>query len=285
MAKETVAIATPSLGVVSIFWARCWANIIQPNFAGMALFCLRDGVGGEIAETRNGIVDAVLQHHRDHSEISHILWIDDDVIVQPGVLLELLHQSKKFDVPIVNGTYFQKMPGNLTTPLIYPEPGGGADFFRPDEVYEVFAAGMGLTLVRREVYERMAAELPLGTDRYVRPRWYYTSNAFEDTKADDKGVVDLGWTEDTWFYQHAREMGLKVLVDTCPHALGFHISTVKACIKCGLEPGTKTARECPKCKGPLSWLDKGYPTRQWDAWVNGEKIVWSGPGGVETVWE
>jgi hypothetical protein len=260
-------------------------SVLLSNFAGKCIFYLRDGVGGEIAEVRNGIVDSVLTYSRENTPISHLFWVDDDVLVMPGAMLELLHQSKKFNVPIVNGVYFQKLADDLTSPLIYPEPGGGADVFRPDMIYEVFAAHMGLTLVRREVYDRMAAELDLGKDKYGRPRWYRTSDSFEDTSQDERGVIDIGYTEDTFFYRNAASLGLKVLADTTRHAFGFHIATVRACLKCEIQPEAANARSCPKCGGSLSLIDKGYPTRQWNQWINGEKICWWNGNGEVTVWD
>ena len=251
--KERIQIAqcTPSLGMVSIWWSRAVQCIFGENHSGKSIFYLRDGVGGEIAEVRNNLVQMVLDHKTPHS---HVFWIDDDVLVFPGCLLELLHQYKD----VVSGVYFTKMPGNLSSPLIYSTEGAGPDQFVPDAAYPVFAHGMGLTLVRTEVYRRMAAELDLGRDKYNRPQWYRTSDAATELREGDNGVVDTGYTEDTWFLRNCHRIGVHPHVVTTKHAFAFHYDATS---------------------------DRGYPEKQWQQWISGAPIVWDVAEGEPVVWE
>jgi hypothetical protein len=247
-----IAKCTPSLGNVSLWWTRATESIAWPTGGtGKAIFYLRDGVGGEIAEVRNGIVDAVLEYDRTTAPVSHLFWIDDDVLVFPGCLLELLHQR----VDICSGVYFTKMPGHGSEPLIYPERNGGADSFRPNEAYDVWGHGMGLTLVRTDVYKRMRDELKLPPDKYGRPSWYHTTKLDEEIRQDETGILQFGWTEDLWFLENASKLGYKPRVVTTKHAFGFHYD----------------AR-----------ADKGYPEEQWKQWIAGEAIVWQTPDGPVT---
>jgi hypothetical protein len=223
------------------------------NCCGKALFYLRDGVGGEIAEVRNGIVDAVLEYDRKANAVSHLFWIDDDVLVFPGCLLELLH----LDTDIASGVYFTKLPDSLASPLVYSERLGGADRFRPGDIYPVWGHGMGLTLVRTSVYRRMRDELRLPQDKYGRPSWYHTTRVSDEVTQDETGLVHTGYTEDLWFLENASKLGYRPVIDGTKHAFGFHYDAAK---------------------------DRGYPTEQWEQWIRGEPIRWRTPGGV-IVWD
>ena len=152
---KIIAQCTPSLGLVSLQWARAIQSVLWPMRTGHTVLYLRDGAGGEIAETRNAIVDAAMRCE-ETTPIWKLFWVDDDVIVQQGCLLELLHQN----TPICSGVYFSKREGNLSEPLIFPLD-GGVDHFKPDAIYDVFGHGMGLTLVDLDVYRRMRDELQL----------------------------------------------------------------------------------------------------------------------------
>lgn len=248
---QSIALATPSLGNVSIWWSRLCMSIIWPMNRGQTIFYLRDKVGGEVAECRNAIVDSVLAYDRVSGPISHIFWVDDDVLVFPGCLLELLHQNKD----ICSGVYFTKREGNLAEPLIFPLDSDPRTGFYPNEVYEVAGHGMGLTLVRTQVYKDLAAKQLTTMDKYGRPEWYNTSKDGTDVSQDEKDVISLGHTEDTDFCGKARKLGYKCYIDTNAHAFGFHYDKEK---------------------------DKGYPEATWIAWIRGNPIIWETPDGIIT---
>jgi hypothetical protein len=249
-----IAKCSPSLGDVSIWWSRCCQSIIWPMARGRAIFYLRDKVGGEIAEVRNGIVDAVLEYDKTTNPVTHLFWVDDDVLVFPGCLLELLHQ----DTDICSGVYFTKMPGNLSEPLIFPYDDDNRNTFEPDQVYDVLGHGMGLTLVRTEVYKRMRDELNLSKDKYGRPEWYHTTKFEEDVTQDESGMIGLGCTEDTYFCRNAIKLGYSPRIVTSKMAFGFHYDRQN---------------------------DKGYPERQWNQWINCQPIEWNLPGGKKVIWD
>lgn len=260
MAKSTVKViakCTPSLGDVSIWWARMTECIYWPNNHAKAIFYLRDQVGDEVAEIRNAIVESVLRYDAECHAVSHLFWVDDDVLCFPGCLLELLHQDRD----IASGVYFLKMEGNLTSPLIYPEAGGGTARFIPDQVQEVWAHGMGLTLIRTEVYKRMRDELLTRevngvkeklVDKYGRYRWYHKTDLMTELSQDEHDLTRMGFTEDTYFLDQAGRLGYRAAVVTTKHCFGFHYD--------------KEA-------------DKGYPEKQWGQWTKGEPIVWDTPAG------
>ncbi len=257
---KIIAYCTPSLGMVSLWWVRMMASIYHPNNHGKGYFFAKDDVGDEVAEVRNCIVESVLNYDRDHHEVSHLFWLDDDVLMQPGCLLELLHQDRD----IVSGVYFLKMEGSLSSPLIYPESGGGTARFIPDQVQEVWGHGMGLTLVKTEVYKRMLREqltrtvdgqTQLLTDKYGRPRWYHKTDLMHEIEEDEHGLAKMGMTEDTYFLDRASRIGYKPAVVTTKHAFGFHYDAKR---------------------------NKGYPEQQFNQWQAGQPIVWDTPAGPVT---
>jgi hypothetical protein len=280
---KIIARCTPSLGFVSLWWSRAVETILYPDgCSGRTLFYLRDHDGGKIAEVRNGIVDAVLKYDRDVQEVSHLFWVDDDVLVFPGCLIQLLKCSEQYKAEIVSGVYFTKQA--VSRPLVYPKRNESSDIFWPNRQYPVFGHGMGLTLVEVGVYRRML-DLGLPMDCYGRPQWYHTTKLMDEVYEDEKGIIHLGSTEDFYFLDHAEKLGYQPYIDTTKHAFGFHYQP-EYCCDCGWQhPSVKMSRthkrDNPTHKMALE--DKGYPVEQWEQWTSGECIRWQTPDG-EVVW-
>lgn len=278
---KSVAKCTPSLGTVSIWWCRCSEAILWPMSAGKSVFYLRDKVGGEIAEVRNGIVESVLAYDAVSGPVSHLFWVDDDVLVFPGCLLELMSH----DADVASGVYFSKMPGRLAEPLIFREPDAGTDRFVPDKVYPVWGHGMGLTLVKTDVYRKMRDELNLPKDKYGRTQWYHTTDTSSYVWEDERGVIHTGFTEDLWFLGNVARLGIRPVVDTTKHAFGFHYRQEYVCA-CGFsDPDVRAARQHKArfLEHVVSLEDRGYPEEQWNQWIRGESIRWQTPEG-SVVW-
>lgn len=276
MAVRVIAKCTPSLGEVSLGWARASELIFWPNNHGKLILNARDWVGGEIAETRNAIVETALECDARGPEVSALFWLDDDVLPFPGVLLELLNTMEQRGLSICSGTYFTKYAGNGSGPLIYPEEGGGTAAFVPDQVQEVWGHGMGLTLVRLEVYKRIRDELltrTVGgqaqrlTDKYGRPQWYHTTDTMTEIHDDAQGVTRMGCTEDIHFLMLAHQLGYKTAAVTTKHAFAFHLTPEKHDVH-----GRRIREE------------RGFPEAQFKQWSEGQPITWQTPGGT-VVWD
>lgn len=304
MPTKVIAQCTPSLGTVSLQWANAVKSLLWPMATGETALFLRDGEGGEIAEVRNTIVQSALIAD-ELTPISHLFWIDDDVIPQQGALLELLHQN----VDICSGVYFSKREGSQSEPLIFPL-GGGRDKFRPNTIYDVAGHGMGLTLVRLEVYKRMRDELNLPPDKYNRPGWYHTSKKDDEYSCDSAGIIDAGHTEDLYFCTNAMKLGYQPRIVCTKHAFGFHFRTEKRAPEISLASLDRLLQKaCNDGRGKMSVADlakhalpllnahikalspgkivqmeQGYPEEQWDSWTRGESITWQTPDGP-VVWE
>jgi len=185
------------------------------------------------------------------------------------------------DADIASGVYFSKREGELSEPLIFPEKGGGADRFKPNQVYPVWGHGMGLTLVKLDVYKRMADELDLGQDKYGTPKWYHTSED-DDIYQDENDVIHTAFTEDLWFCHNAGRLGYRPLINTHKHAFGFHYES-RPVIKKDDEWGQVDLITYLEYRGEKQMMDYGYPDKQWRQYVLGQKITWDTPQG-EVVW-
>lgn len=283
-----VARCTPSLGRVSIWWARAAENLMHPMGVGKLCLYVQDEAGGGIAEARNALVETALTYDREANPVSHLLWLDDDVLAFPGALLELLNVNQD----VASGVYFLKADGPASQPLVWldADPAAGVHEgvmvpFAPDRVLPAKYTGMGLTLVRLSVYKRMAAELDLGTDRHGRTKFYHTATP-DDVREDGLGGIEVGFTEDVYFYRQAARVGVRPWVSTTKHAFGFHTSTLFCCKDCGFRSVEEAlaARHLLSCPGHrLREELAGWPEKQFRQWAAGEKIVW-GVGGEKVVW-
>ena len=106
--------------------------------------------GSQIVHTsRNSLLEAALMH----KEWTHCLFIDDDMVFPPETLDTLL----KYDKPIIGVSYVGKAaPFHLITfDLVDGEPTRWPQDRGRNGAVKVFAVGMGVTLIRREVVEAM----------------------------------------------------------------------------------------------------------------------------------
>lgn len=240
--QRFIAVATPSLGAVPIEWTNAMIALRcvgWPRNIGFITYFTIDSEGGEVAECRNRIVCQALDFCKSETrEISHIFWVDDDVIVDKDSLKTLL----RHDRPIASGVYFTKEED--PDPLIIPGRNMGMTPYVPDRAFESWAHGMGLTLVRMDVYRRMMEETDLGRDKYGLPAWYRTIKGGEEAPEDG---VPWDASEDVYFLDRASRIGYHGFVDTSRQTFGWHMDI-------------KTRQ--------------GYPMKQYAQRMTGKPIVW-----------
>jgi hypothetical protein len=186
------------------------------------------------ALARNEIVANALA--TPDAEVTHIFFVDDDVLFHSDVLLTLLSHAR----PIVSGLYFHKSP--LVSPLIWAAPHQGTASWVPDTLMECWAHGMGLTLIEIEVFRRVR---PTALDVRGNPEWFRT----ERTQV---GEIPTDISEDVYFLRHAAEAGYSPLVDTSKEAFGWHFDGKR---RLGY-PKTQWTEFCER--GTVTW-----PTAQW----------------------
>jgi hypothetical protein len=181
--QHSVMIATPTFGWVSMNWHQNVAGLQTPIWFSPMHF---SPSGMEIGKARNHCVEAAFEFGS-----SHIMFIDDDVLCPVDALLRLMNH----DVPVAAGVYWSKQ--RPSSPLIFVEghTGGYTDWELGD-LLEVDACGMGCTLLKMEVFEKMD------------PPWFKTIRGEYD---DGVGFM----TEDIFFCKKMhKELGLRPLVDT-----------------------------------------------------------------------
>lgn len=218
-----ICICTPTLGSVSIEWTAMLKDLLWPmNTCYMNVF-VKDDIGGEIAEARNKIVAQAMSYENEHREVTKLFWLDDDVLPSRTALLALNNHDKD----IVSGVYFTRC--DVSEPLIFPGRGQGTLPFIPDKIYgtgkryskdesEILGHGMGLCLIKMDVYKEMQKEIDL--DKYGNPQWYKTTTVSDATV--EHNTLFLGGTEDLYFLNKANEMGFRPVVDCSRHTFGFH---------------------------------------------------------------
>lgn len=245
---KCIVICTPSLGAVSVWWARQIAELIHPLNIGRRVCFVRDDIGGQIAETRNKIVADAMRLENDRMEIDSLFWVDDDVLVSRGALMQLYGHHR----PIASGVYFLK--GDPSVPLLMPGRVQGTDPFVPNKVYDCWGVGMGLCLVKMDVYRRMLAG-GLPTDKLGNPEWYKTVKEYS-LQGD---MLDSGGTEDLYFLDAAQKVdqAFKPLADCGKWAFGWHYDLA---------------------------THKGWPEPQFKQWSAGKKVVWETKDGT-VEWE
>lgn len=250
--RSFIAMGFPTFGVVNIGWAsRVFAQLRHPMNTVVRHYIVE---GNEVGLARNEIVARALEveDHDPSIRCSHVFFVDDDVLVHQDALLKL----HAHDRDIVSGLYFSKT--SVPDALILMEE-GTARRWTPGELVECWAHGMGLTLVKSEVFRRMRDELELGEDSLGNPAWFRTTRDAVLTRPDGMPAIH-NQTEDVYFLRKAAQLGYSPAVDTSHQAFGFHWAQ-----------GERRA----------------YPLKQWDEFVRtgGRRITWTDtPDGRPVVW-
>lgn len=191
-----VVVGIPSFGMVSTYFMQARNSQQFPLVSSSIDHVV---LNKPIAEARNEIVEFALSQNANY-----IYWLDDDVIAPPDSFLKMVNHQKD----IVNGVYWSK--SNPPMPLLFRNHLEGPYYdWHIGDLIEIDAAGMGLTLVKTDVYRKMSKEIP--------GPWYSTEySSFPGVK-----VTPFNNTEDLYFYWKARKLGYKIWADTSIQALHY----------------------------------------------------------------
>lgn len=191
-----VVVGIPSFGMVSTYFMQARGS---QQFPLVSSAIDKIVLNRPIADARNEIVEFALQQNANY-----IYWLDDDVIAPPDAFLRMYNQHKD----IINGVYWSK--SNPPMPLLFRNHLEGPYWdWHVGDLIEIDAAGMGLTLVKTDVYRKMAKELP--------GPWYSVEySSFAGVKASP-----FNNTEDLYFYWKARKLGYQVWADTGVQGLHY----------------------------------------------------------------
>lgn len=248
--QEVIPVLTPTMGVASFWYFTSILGMVWPMNCGKAVIPTMDRKGGEIAQMRNRLVSMMLTTHETGlANVTYVMWIDDDVVVHPWVIPQLVQHERD----IVSGVYFSK--GDVSEPLIFDGPSAGTGKFIPEQTRESWGWAQGLSLVKLDVYRRMRDELDLEKDEYGVPMWYESPM----TQALKNGNFHSPGTEDFPFFDKCNKLGYTCLQDMSQRAFGFHFD-----IKAGI----------------------GYPQKQWEQFERREPVVWPATKhSEEVVWK
>jgi len=251
--REFIALGVPTFGTVNIFWAmRTFGMLRHPMNRDVYQFVV---LGNEVGLARNEIVaKALAREEADPTKrCSHVFFIDDDVFVHPEALLKLMADDRD----IVSGLYFAKTA--TPQPLVLMED-GVEKTWKPGEIVDCWAHGMGMTLIRTEVFRRLRDETDLGVDQMGNPNWFETTRDAMTLRADGSPAFTMrNQTEDVAFLRKAAALGYQPSVDTGPQTFGFHWAAAER---------------------------RGYPLKQWREYESLGTITWTEtPDGVPVVWE
>lgn len=250
--REFIAMGLPTFGTVHIGWAmRAFGMLRIPMNRTMRHYIVE---GNEVGLARNEIVVRALEVEDVDPTMrcSHIFFVDDDVLLHPDSLLKLYQDDR----PIISGLYFSK--SSVPEALVLMEE-GTARKWTPGDIVECWAHGMGLTLIRAEVFQRMRDELDLGVDSEGNPCWFRTTRDALLVRPDGAPAM-MNQTEDVYFLRRAAELGYQPAVDTSHQTFGFHWSSQER---------------------------RAYPLKQWEEFTEtgGRSITWTDtPDGKPVVW-
>ncbi len=240
MKKKFIALCVPSRGKAPIEFTHHLLQVIYPlNYGQVTNFfsTQREPVPVDVA--RNQLVANMESFETEYREVSHLFWLDDDVLVQPTVILRLFGLNRLW----ASGVYFTK--DISSQPVAFPGVKCGSIEYVPNTRLEVDVVGAGLSLIRMDVYRQMRAKLDLGKDSRGNTAYYrYTGPR---SARIDEGSIVAREGEDVYFCRRAAEIGIKPLVDCSYHSIGWHHD---------METG------------------RTYPEEQFRQHIRGEKIVW-----------
>ncbi len=191
-----VVIGIPSFGMVSTFFYQAMKG---QQFPLVSSAIDKVVLNKPIADARNEIVQYALDQGANY-----IFWVDDDVIPPGDAFLKMYNHQKD----IVNGVYWSK--SNPPMPLMFRNHLEGPYWnWHIGDFIEIDAAGMGLTLVKTDVYRKIEAELG--------GPWYSTEYA--SFPGVNKSPANN--TEDLYFYWKAKKVGYQVWCDTSIQAYHY----------------------------------------------------------------
>ena len=135
------------------------------------------------AWARNGIAENILG--------DWVLMLDTDQTFEPDLLCRMVSLLNEFDLDVLTGLYHYKIPPH--NPVLYAWDAQGQQFHgiagwsTPGRLLRVDCAGAGCLMIRRRVFERIAAEM-------------------KQKPFDPIGV----WSEDFSFFVRLIQLGIKV---------------------------------------------------------------------------
>lgn len=152
-----------------------------------------------VTMARNNLCLAALQLQESEG-ITHLLMIDDDMIVPPGSIEKLALN----DVPVIGGAYYTRD----ARPVAYAfDPFEFLEYIPGEGVIPVGGTGGGFLLISCDLLRKMQ-------DKY-KDTWWFQSQVERDPATGKEAYLG----EDVFFFKRLREMQIQAYLD-CNVQLG-----------------------------------------------------------------
>lgn len=181
----------------------------------------------------------------------YILFIEDDTIPPPGVLLELgrVLDTSGPEVMACGGIYTTRC--DAPEPIVYMGPGQGAHWdWRLGDIFECWALGMGCTMIRMQIFKMMSKPWFKELKTLEELREY--PDLFPDQPEIKPGMKG-GISSDLFFFTKLAQMGFKVLAHGGVLPIHWDVE-----------------------KNQGYWLPKNMPPTK-GVMINGKEFGWSNP--------
>jgi hypothetical protein len=193
----STVIVCPTRGMISARIVQSWQGMIRPMNQKVVGPIFMENM--EVGEAYNQAVKLILEND-GLKDFKFLLTLEEDNAPPPDGLIKLYESIDEFDA--VGGLYWTK--GESGQPMCYGNPNVMPLNFipqipAPDTVTPCNGLGMGFTLFRMEM---------LKDPRFEYGNWFKTKQEFVP------GQGSQVYTQDLWFFQHAREYGYKFACDS-----------------------------------------------------------------------
>lgn len=206
----STAIVVPTRGMIPARVVSSWIGLMRPMNQmtyGPEFFS-----NDEVGIAYNKAIEWVLSFNQalvsnKQKPFKYVLTLEEDNAPQPDGLLTLLESIENFDA--VGGLYYTK--GEAGQPMIYGAPGVLPKNFipqppLPNQIQPCNGLGMGFTLFRVALFEKMAPDMPKNNNG-IR-EWFKTVQEWDP----DRGGRQF--TQDLWFFDNATKYGGRFACDT-----------------------------------------------------------------------
>lgn len=159
--KAELALCIPHQNIISMEWALAFRHLRLPPY----LYFFNKGMPIDVA--REQMVRSALKH-----DIKYIFFLDSDIVLNdPDGVLKLIEISKQFNLPVVSGLYFAKKRDVIQPAAwkIVERKGNDVklapvanieEHIKKNHVIEVDAIGLGLAVIRRDVFDKLEEKDP-----------------------------------------------------------------------------------------------------------------------------
>ena len=190
-------IVCPTRGVISARIVQNWQGLIRPMNQKVVGPIFMEQM--EVGEAYNQVIKMILENE-ELSKFKFILTLEEDNAPPADGLIKLYESIDDYDA--IGGLYWTK--GEAGQPMCYGNPQVMPLNFipqvpAPDTITPCNGLGMGFTLFRTEMFR---------DERFTYGEWFKTKQEVVP------GVGAQVYTQDLWFFQHAREFGYKFACDS-----------------------------------------------------------------------